>query len=256
MTIVDIQVSPAVLDWAGIREVALAAESAGFGAFHVFDHLAGVALDGDTMIECFSLLGALSQATTTIELGTMVVNVWNRGQGTLVVAAASIATLSGRPFHFGIGAGGAPTSRWAREQIAAGHHVEPDLAARHERVRHVIELARATWATDRGEELTTFPLPSPVPTTLVGVNSTALADLAGRSADGINVPWNHPKRDEFLAAANAAAGDRPFIRTAYHVYDADLLDPEHPKRVAMTEQHIDRLVLAEFGSSPLFPASV
>jgi len=256
MTVVDVQVSPAVLDWAGIREVALAAEAAGFGAFHVFDHLAGSSLGGDSMIESFALLGALAEATTTIELGAMVVNVWNRQVGTLVTAAASVAHLSGRQFHLGIGAGSSPTSRWAAEQHAVGHHVEPDLTERQRRVQQVLDLAASSWARGRPEHLATFPLPSPTPTIIVGVNSVSLSRLAGRSADGINVQWNRPRRDEFLAAADEAAGERPFLRTAYHAYDPALLDPEHPTRIEMTRRRIDRLVLAEFGSAPEFPALV
>jgi len=256
MTILDLQVSPAVNDWAAIRDIALAAESAGFGAFHVLDHLAGLPLGGDTMIESFSLLGALAEATTTIELGTMVVNVWNRQIGTLVTAAASIAHLSGRQFHLGVGAGAPPTSRWASEQHAAGHHVEPDLGERQQRVQDVIDLAAASWVPDRAPHLSTFPLPSPAPSIIVGANSIALSQVAGRVADGINVQWNRPRRDDYLAAANEAAGDRLFIRTAYHTYDPALLDREHPTRLEMTERRIDRLVLAEFGASPQLPANV
>ena len=254
--IVDLQVSPAVLDWSEIRAVALAAESAGFGAFHVFDHLAGLPLGGRTMLECFSLLGALAVATDTIELGTMVVNVWNRQVGTLVTAAASITALSARQFHLGIGAGASPSSSWAEEQHAAGADVEPDVDARHERVRQVLDLAAATWRPDRGEHLATFPLPSPPPSIIIGANSTALARLAGERADGINLQWNRPRRDEYLAAANGAAGDRPFVRTAYHVYDRALLDPEHPTRREMIDRRIDRLVLAEFGSDPDIPSEL
>jgi alkanesulfonate monooxygenase SsuD/methylene tetrahydromethanopterin reductase-like flavin-dependent oxidoreductase (luciferase family) len=254
--IIDLQVSPAILDWPEIRELAMRAESAGFGAFHVFDHLAGLPLGGTTMIECFSLLGALAQVTERIELGTMVANVWNRQVGTLVTAAASIGHLSGRRFHLGIGAGASPTSRWATEQHAVGAHLEPDVDARHRRVRDVIDLAAATWTPDRNEHLATFPLPSPKPLIIVGVNSTALSRLAGERADGINVQWNRPRLDAHLAAANAAAGDRPFLRTAYHVYDHGLFDPSHPTRVGMAERRIERLVLAAFGSPPDLPASV
>ena len=256
MTVLDVQISPAVNDWAAIRDAALVAESAGFGAFHVFDHLAGRSLGGDTMIEGVALLGALAEATSTIELGAMVMNVWNRQVGTLVAAAASIAHLSARRFHFGIGAGAAPDSRWAAEQLAVGHVVESDLAARQRRVGEVLDLARATWRDDRTEHLSTFPLPSPVPSLIVGVNSVGLSELAGRLADGINVPWNRPGRDDFLAAADAAAGDRPFVRTAYHTFDPGLLDPDHPARVEMTERRIDRLVLAHFGPATDLPGSV
>lgn len=254
--IVDLQVSPGVLTWPEIRDVAQGAEAAGFGAFHVFDHLAGLPIGGTSMIECFALLGALAEATTSIALGAMVVNVWNRQVGTLVTAAASIAHLSGRPVVLGIGAGASPTSSWAAEQHAAGHDLEPDMAARHRRVEQVLELAAATWRPDRSDELATFPLPSPVPLLVVGVNSIALSRIAGRSADGINVQWGHPRRDAFLAAADDAAGDRPFLRTAYATYDEALLDPAHPTRVEMHDRRIERLVLAHFGTSVELPDSV
>ena len=252
--ILDLQVSPAVLDWSEIRDIALAAESAGFGGFHVFDHLAGLSLGGSSMLECFSLLGALAVSTETIELGTMVVNVWNRQVGTLVTAAASVTALSGRQFHLGIGAGASPTSTWADEQHAARAYVEPCVAARHERVRQVLDLAAETWRSDRDERLSTFPLPSPAPSIIIGANSTTLARLAGERADGINLQWNRPRRDEYLAAADQAAGDRHFVRTAYHVYDRALLDPEHPTRREMAARRIDRLVLAEFTGSPDLPS--
>jgi alkanesulfonate monooxygenase SsuD/methylene tetrahydromethanopterin reductase-like flavin-dependent oxidoreductase (luciferase family) len=256
VTTIDVQVSPGTLEWPAIKEAALAAEAAGFGAFHVFDHLAGVPLGGSSMIECFSLLGALAEATTTIELGTMVVNVWNRQVGTLVTAAASIAHLSGRRFHLGIGAGASPDSVWAAEQRAVGAHVERNVDDRHRRVAEVLDLAARTWNDDRDASLATFPKPTPPPTIVVGVNSVALSRLAGARADGINVQWNRPRRDEFLRAADEAAGDRPFIRTAYHSYEPDLLDPDHPTRIEMADRNIDRLVLADFGTSPKFPASV
>lgn len=250
MTVVDLQFSPAHFDWPQLRDLALGAEQRGFGAVWVFDHLAGVALDGTTMIECWTLLGALAEATSTIELGTLVANVWNRQAGTVVTAAASVAALSGRRFHFGIGAGASPTSRWATEQLAVGAEIEPDLAARHARVEEVLALCEAEWADDRDDRFASFPLPRPRPTRLVGTNSERLARIAGRAADGVNVAWRHPHRDRILAAADETAGDRPFLRTVYTTFDRGLLDPEHPERVAMRERRIDRLVLSVFGDRP------
>ena len=246
MTVVDIQLSPACADWPTLRSATIEAERRGFAAVHVFDHLAGLPLEGDTMLECFSLLGALCEVTERVELGTMVANVWNRQAGTLVSAAASIALMSGRRFHLGIGAGAAPGSPWATEQLLVGADLEPEVADRHARVEQVLDLAEQQWSVDRDERLSTFPLPDPRPLTIVGVNSARLARLAGGRADGVNVQWRHPRRDEHLAAANDAAGDRPFLRTAYTRYHVDLLDPEHPERLAMTERRIDRLVLAVF----------
>ena len=60
--------------------------------------------------------------------------------------------------------------------------------------------------------------------------------------------WGHPRRDEFLAAADAArADDTPFLRTAYEWWDDDLLDAGHPVRLEMEAAGIDRLILAEAG---------
>ena len=246
MTVVDIQLSPARSDWPTLRAATIEAERRGFGAVHVFDHLAGLPLEGHTMLECFALLGALCEVTERVELGTMVANVWNRQAGTLVVAAASIAIMSGRRFHLGIGAGTAPGTSWAEEQRLVGAHIETELADRHARVEHVLDLVDEQWAADRDDRVATFPLPEPRPVTTVGVGSVRLSRLAGRRADGVNVQWRHPRRDEFLSAANEAAGDRPFLRTAYTRYDPDLLDPAHPERRAMVERRIDRLVLAVF----------
>lgn len=246
MTIVDIQLSPACTDWATLRAATREAERRGFGAVHVFDHLAGLPLEGRTMLECFSLLGALCEVTERVELGTMVANVWNRQAGTLVSAAASIALMSGRRFHLGIGAGASPTSSWAEEQRRVGAQLEGELSDRHARVEHVLDLVEQQWCDDRDPRFDTFPLPRPRPITIVGVNSVRLSRLAGRRADGVNVQWRNPRRDEFLAAADSAAGDRPFLRTAYTAYAPELLDPDHPERRAMDDRRIDRLVLAVF----------
>ena len=243
---VDIQFSPANTDWATLRESTIAAERRGYGAVFVFDHLAGIALDGSTMLDCFAVLGALSEVTTQVELGTMVANVWNRQVGTLVSAAASVALMSRRQFHLGIGAGTSPSSTWAAEQRAVDAYIEPSVEDRHARVEAVLGLAARQWAADRAERFATFPRPTPPPTLIVGVNSERLSRVAGRTADGINVPWRHPRRDSFLAAANDAAGTRAFLRTAYTTFHHDLLDPEHPDRLDMTERRIDRLVLAVF----------
>lgn len=246
MTVVDIQLSPARADWPTLRAATVEAERRGFAAVHVFDHLAGLPLEGHTMLECFSLLGALCEVTERVELGTMVANVWNRQAGTLVSAAASIALMSGRRFHLGIGAGAAPTSPWAEEQRRVGAQLEDDLATRHGRVEHVLDLVAAQWSSDRDEQYSTFPLPQPRPITIVAANSVRLSRIAGRRADGINVQWRVPRRDEFLAAADREVGSRPFLRTAYTSFAPDLLDPEHPERRAMAERRIDRLVLAVF----------
>lgn len=256
MTILDLQLSPGRCSWPVLRDATLEAEAMGFGACWVFDHLAGVALGGDTMLECFTVLGALAEATSTIELGTLVVNVWNRGIGTIVSAAASVAIVSDRPFHFGIGAGTSPRSPWAAEQLAVGAPLADSLEERHDRVEAVIDLAGREWRSDREPDLATFPLPRHVPSIVVGVNSLRLARIAGRRADGVNVPWHHPRRDEFLDAASAAAAEagRTVERTVWAWYDPALRDPEHPERLRMETAGIGRAVLVQLGPPDLSQA--
>ena len=72
----------------------------------------------------------------------------------------------------------------------------------------------------------------------------ALAELAGRRADGVNVGWDHPRRDELLDVARRARGDRPgFVVTTWLRWAPELLDPDHPTRRAMAARHLDRVVL-------------
>ena len=218
MTVIDVQLSPANTDWATLRAATLVAERRGYGAAFVFDHLAGVALGGSTMLDSFALLGALTEITTQIELGTMVANVWNRQVGTLVSAAASVAIMSGRQFHLGIGAGTSPVSNWAIEQHAVDAHLEPSLATRHGRVQQVLDLAAAQWAPDRDERFATFPSPTPPPSRIVGVNSVRLSRIAGAARR------RHQRARGGIPAATSSL--RP--QTNRRVGDASYAPPTRP----------------------------
>jgi alkanesulfonate monooxygenase SsuD/methylene tetrahydromethanopterin reductase-like flavin-dependent oxidoreductase (luciferase family) len=244
--VVDVQLSAASVDWPRLRDAALTAEAAGFGALWVFDHLAGGSLSGDRMLECTTLLGALAVTTTRIPLGTLVANVWNREPGVLGIAAASVVEVSGgRPLYLGLGAGSSPTSRFAAEHRAVGATIAATLAERHARVERTLTVLDEMWRDDRPDHMATFPLPRPRPVVLVGVNSRALAEVAGRRADGINVRWFDDRRDDLLAVAVAARDPaRPFLTTAYARWDEALLDGDHRERRAMEAAGVDRLVLA------------
>jgi alkanesulfonate monooxygenase SsuD/methylene tetrahydromethanopterin reductase-like flavin-dependent oxidoreductase (luciferase family) len=241
---VDIQLNPARRDWPALRDEALAAEAAGYGALWVFDHLAGQALGGDRMLECFTLLGAVAAVTSRIALGSLVVNMTLREPAAVVVGAASVQLVSDRPFFLGLGAGAGPTSRWAGELRDAGVAPPARMADRHARVERTLELCERMWRADRDADLATFPRPDPVPQTIIGVNSERLAAIAGRRADGINVWWRHPDRDAIFAACDRARpAGRPFVRTTWVRFADELLDPEHPERRQMAAVGIDRLIM-------------
>ena len=226
--IVDVQVNPGRLAWPEIRDLALAAETAGYGAVWTFDHLAGSSVRGSSMLETFTLLGALAVATSRIELGTMVVNVHNRTPATLAVAAASVEAIAERTVHLGLGAGSSPGSRWSAEMRAIGQPVIDTVAGRHARLAEVLDVIGRMYAPDRPAVLDTFPRPRrPIPV-VIGATGPALAAFAGRRADGVNIGWDHPRRDELFAAAVDARGGRDgFELSTWLTWSADLLDPDH-----------------------------
>ncbi len=246
--IVDVQFNAGTTPWPQYRDAVLAAEDAGFGVAWVLDHLAGGVLRGDSMLECFTLVGALSVATERIGIGTLVANVWNRSLGALAVAAASAQTISGGRFWLGIGAGASPKSPFGVEQAAVGIELEADVNARHQRVSDFVHLARDMWADGTVAGVHGFPVPPlPIPT-IVGVNSVALARIAATLTDGINVRANHPRLDEIIDAAREArpAGTEPLLVTTWDVLSDELQDPDSTPRRRYERLGVDRLIVVQF----------
>jgi len=221
--LVDIQLSSAHNDWPVLRDAVLQAEADGYDTTWVLDHFDGRVLGGDRpLLECFTLLGALAASTTTIGLGTLVVNVANRHPAVMAAAASSAQRISGGRLHLGIGAGAPPQSPWAREHHDREIPLLPTLAERHQAVVRQIELLR-----------TIEPMPI-----IVGVNSIELAVIAGRYADGVNVRLSSPKAATYLAAAVDAAAGKPFETSGW----AGMRD--QPSRDKAEELALDRLILS------------
>ncbi|HEY0519470.1 MAG TPA: LLM class flavin-dependent oxidoreductase [Ilumatobacteraceae bacterium] len=225
---IDIQYSPGSNDWPALRDAILRAEATGYDTTWVFDHFDGEMIHGDRpMLECFTLLGALAAATTTIGLGTLVANVANRHPAVLAAAASSVQRISGGRLTLGLGAGTSPNSKWSSEHAARGIPLRADIAERHAAVAEQIRLIRA------------LDEPTPI---IVGVNSVRLATLAGQIADGINVRITNERAAEFIKAARDAAGDRPFEISAWTFDDVDEVC-EHARALG-----VDRLILTVVGA--------
>ena len=218
----DIQFSSAHNDWPALRDAVRRAESEGYDTTWVFAHFDGRTLQGDRdLLECFSLLGALASATTTIGIGPLVANIANRHPAVLAAAAASVDRISAGRLRLGIGAGAAPGSPWAREHHERGIRLEADVATRHAAVIRQIDAVRAVCD-------------APV---IIGVNSLALATIAGTHADGVNVRLTSDGAAAQLDAARSAAGDRPFETSGW----AFVHDDAAQQRAA--QWGLDRLVL-------------
>lgn len=202
----DIQFSSAHNDWPELRDAVLRAEAEGYDTTWVLDHFDGTLFEtGDRdLLEAFTLMGALAEATSTIGIGSLVVNVANRHPELMALAASSVQRISGGRLRLGIGAGAAPETAWSREHKERGIALLPDLADRHAAVVHQIEVLR-----HRAPDVPIH----------VGVNSEQLARIAGIHADGVNIRLSSPHCGRYLAAARDAAGDKPFDCSGWASYD-------------------------------------
>ena len=225
---IDIQFSAGANDWPELRDAVLRAEAEGYDTTWVFDHFDGAMISGDRpMLECFTLLGALAEATSTIGLGTLVANVANRHPALLAAATSTMQRISDGRFTLGLGAGTSPASKWSSEHHARGIALQAAITDRHAAVVQQIRLIRE------------LPEPTPI---IVGVNSVRLAAIAGQLADGINVRINHERADEFVGAARRAAGERPIEISGWTF---DEVDDVHGRAQALG---LDRLVLTRLGA--------
>jgi alkanesulfonate monooxygenase SsuD/methylene tetrahydromethanopterin reductase-like flavin-dependent oxidoreductase (luciferase family) len=225
--ILDIQYSSGANDWPHLLEATVQAEAEGYDTIWVFDHFDGTVLGGDRpMLECFTLLGAMAAATSTIGLGTLVANVANRHPAMLTLAASSVQRISDGRLRLGIGAGASPSSKFGREHAERGITLEPEIASRHAAVVEQIRLLRDVE-------------PMPI---IVGVNSLGLTALAAAHADGINVRLGHDRAAEFVGAARQQTADRPFEISAW-----GFLSRREQEIERAQELGIDRLVLVDLG---------
>jgi alkanesulfonate monooxygenase SsuD/methylene tetrahydromethanopterin reductase-like flavin-dependent oxidoreductase (luciferase family) len=224
---IDIQFSPGTNDWPALRDATVKAEAEGYDTTWVFDHFDGTMVQGDRpMLECFTLIGALAAATSTIGIGTLVANVANRHPAVLAAAASSAQRISGGRFTLGVGAGASPNSKWSAEHVDRGIPLHADIADRHAVVVEQVRLVRA--------------LADAIPI-IVGVNSVRLATIAGEIADGINVRLTNERAGELVKAARGAAGGRPFEISAWTFDNVDDV------RDQAEEIGLDRLVLTRLG---------
>jgi alkanesulfonate monooxygenase SsuD/methylene tetrahydromethanopterin reductase-like flavin-dependent oxidoreductase (luciferase family) len=251
--ILDIQPIPARGSWSRQVDAVLAAEEAGFGTVWAVDHLAGSAFEGDGMIECFTQLGWLAAVTSTIGLGSLVLNVNNRSAGLLGTAIASIQDVSGGRFVLGLGAGASRRSPYGAEQLAIGNPPAERIADRHQHVLDTLDALDRQWSAAPGPPFEGFPRPEPRPPTLLGVNSRRLAALAGARTDGVNVRWNHPDRAGILATAVEARGQRDgwWTTSVWTPWDVELARADHALRRELEAEGVDRLIVMWVDPPPL-----
>lgn len=206
-------------DGDGPIEVARRAEAVGFDVFTVSDHVGPGLAPMPT-------LGAVAAATSTIRLGTFVLNATMRNPVQLGWETSTIDRLSNGRFELGLGAGHTPHeyAETGVERLAAAHR-KKQLAEQVEIIRALLDGETVDYDGEhhqlRGAAIgRTVQERLPL---LVGGNGSALLGHAGAHADIIglqglgrtledghrhDVKWTTEHLDIQLDQVRAGAGDR------------------------------------------------
>lgn len=198
--------------------LARAAEQSGFDVAVIGDHIG-------PELAPLPVLAAIAAATTSIRLGTMVLNADIRNPVQLAWEAATIDRLSGGRFELGLGAGHTP-----QEYAAIGEEQKPP-AVRKRRLMEAVgiigRLLAGEVVSSRGEffdvDGACITEPGACVPILIGGNGAALLEFAGQHADIIGlqglartladghrhaVRWNTEHLERQLDQIRAGAGDR------------------------------------------------
>ena len=212
---IDLLFDPFAATWQDVREGAIAAEGEGFDGVWLYDHLAGSVHRQRWVLECWTALSAIAAVVPRIAVGPMVLNVANRDPGTLAVMAATLQEVSGNRLLLGFGAGGGRDTPYVAEQQALGRAVPGDVARRAS-VEAAVATLRSVWSGTVGG-VGGFLRPDPPPPIIIGAFGPKMAELAGRLADGINLP-SGPRLADLLhvartARASSGRHSSPFVVT-------------------------------------------
>ena len=178
-----------------LREVATAAEDAGFDAIYVMDLFRQIPQVGrpfDDMLESFTTLAFLAACTERVRLGALVAAVTHRSVPLLAKTVATLDVLSGGRAVCGLGLG------WfAAEQAALGIALPP-VADRYALLEDALRLLPVLWGPgskpfhgrvlDVPESLGyPRPLQEHVPLLVGGAGERRTLRLAAELADAANV---------------------------------------------------------------------
>ncbi|WP_392544307.1 LLM class flavin-dependent oxidoreductase [Oryzobacter telluris] len=182
-----------------LRDIALAADEAGFAGLSLMDHLIQIPQVGrvwDPIPEPWVALGAIAAQGTSLRLGTLCTPVTFRPPGITAKAAATLSALTGGRAFLGIGAGW-----WEREHAAFGLPF-PSAPERLDELEYSIRAMRALWAPGTKAyasdgvflpETTCYPRPSaPVQVLVGGGGELRTLRIAAELGDACNLTTSDP----------------------------------------------------------------
>ncbi|MCC7023630.1 MAG: LLM class flavin-dependent oxidoreductase [Thermomicrobiales bacterium] len=205
----------APLRYADTRAAALHAEEAGFDSVWIMDHLLFTWGDQPPVgvWEGWSFLAALAEATTRVELGTLVTCTPFRNPALLAKMAAAVDEISDGRLILGLGAG------WHEPEFTAFGYPFDHLASRFTEAMRIITPLLREGAVDfhgtyqRASDCVNLPRgprPGGIPI-LTGVQGPRLLALTAELADAWNTAWlaraaELPEKTAPMEAACASAG--------------------------------------------------
>jgi alkanesulfonate monooxygenase SsuD/methylene tetrahydromethanopterin reductase-like flavin-dependent oxidoreductase (luciferase family) len=208
--------TPSVPSYAEVRAIATAAEAGELDSIWVFDHLLFRDDDETTGIhECWTVLAALAEATSRVQLGSIVMCTSFRNAALLAKMAATLDHISDGRLILGIGCG------WHDPEYEAFGYPTDHKVGRFEEaltiIRMLIREGRADldgrWMTARNAVL--LPPARPDLPILIAAKRPRMLELTARHADAWNLAWFGAPDERWatarkdLAAACAAVGRDP-----------------------------------------------
>jgi alkanesulfonate monooxygenase SsuD/methylene tetrahydromethanopterin reductase-like flavin-dependent oxidoreductase (luciferase family) len=196
-----------------IREAALDLERDGFDSAWVFDHLLFRSENEPTrgLWEAWTILAALAEATSRIELGTLVMCTAFRNPGLLAKMADAVDEVSGGRLILGLGAG------WHEPEFTAFGYPFDHLAGRFEdALRIIVPLLRSGAVDYKGtyeQAIDCVSLPrgprASGPPILVGAFKPRMLGLTAELADAWNTCWlaRASELPDLVAPLHAACAD-------------------------------------------------
>ena len=218
-----------------LRVAAQRIESLGFASIHVWDHYVAWPDLQESVLEAWTTLAGLAEATNNVRIGPLVANNLNRHPGRLAKVAATLHEISNGRCDLAIGSGSG-----GEEQESFGIQVG-DAMERIARFEEALQIIPLLW---RGEPVTfdgeyyqlmkaiCMPAQNPPPRLIAAATLPASARLAGKYADGVNFPWVVNERlpalfhalDEGLAERGKdRAGFDVSHHVRWHVLESDPL---------------------------------
>jgi F420-dependent oxidoreductase-like protein len=178
-----------------LRQIATAAEDAGFDQLWVMDHFRQIPLMGrawDDMLESYTTLAYLAGVTSSIRLGSLVTGVTYRNLAHLAKIIATLDVLSGGRANCGLG------TAWFKQEHEAFGWEFPPVAQRYNLLRDALELLPAMWGpgTPRFEGRTVTvteamcyprPIQRRIPITVGGSGERTTLRIVAKYADACNL---------------------------------------------------------------------